>query len=204
MSILEINQKLVYLVFIVCSSLEFPITWLICLFTLSQWGHQVFEFTSIVIASLLTSLEYNPLLNGSNYYNEKILKLSFKRGFKKIQTTAYSDMCLIFNQYRQKEQIKPFNKTATLLKDWTKIVMIKSARCATKSKSKQKVVDYGFFDKTLCSHALETVTYWSQEIIFKLLNFGQETYPGKLPIQLSKGFGPDVEYQCHGYHFLCR
>ena len=45
---------------------------------------------------------------------------------------------------------------------------------------------------------------WSQEIIFKLLNFGQETYPGKLPIQHSKGFGPVVDYQCHGYHFLCR
>ena len=52
---------------------------------------------------------------------------------------------------------------------------IKTARCATKSKSKQTIVNFGFFDKTLCNYPLEIVTYWSQEMIFKLLNFGQET-----------------------------
>ena len=68
-----------------------------------------------------------------------------------------------------------FIKIEILLKDWTKIVMIKTARCATKSKSKQTFVDFGFFDKTPCP--LQIVTNWSKEIIFKLLNFGQETYP---------------------------
>ena len=68
----------------------------------------------------------------------------------------------------------------------------------------KRLLILAFLIKHFVVTPLETVTYWSQEIIFKLLNFGQETYPGKLPIQLSKGFGPVVDYQCHGYHFLCR
>ena len=115
------------------------------------------------------------------------------------------------------------------MKDLTKIVTIemldvqqtktnkkqttnKTSKNSQQKKTKQNqnkqllINDFGFLDKTLfaCCYSLEIVTYWSQEIIFKILNLGHETYTRKLPIQLSKGFGPIVNYQCHGYHFLCR
>ena len=78
---------------------------------------------------------------------------------------------------RQKKQIKPFIKIAILLKDWTKIVVIKTARCAqnktkittyqikakqnqNQSQNKRLLInDCGFSDKILCSYSLEIVTY---------------------------------------------
>ena len=88
---------------------------------------------------------------------KEIFKWSLKSGFEKIQPMAYQ---VYPRSLLQAKQIKPFNKIAILLKDWTKIVTLKSARCViNKSKSKQKIVDFGFFDKTLCSYPLETLKH---------------------------------------------